>query len=306
MRVNQRIALILLVALAAFAIAASGQGQQTPSYTVFVQPDELIQAAIDKASDGAVICLGEGTWQENIKIEKSLTLRGTGRENSAIEGTKHGRPVLQIDSETEIIVHVESLTIQGAKGGPKECAAVYPIAPKTICPDGIAIQGKSKVFLLKLAVGNNGRMGIYATDSSSVTMDQCSVLGSGRIGVFVRRYATGTIEQTAITNNNEGVMIADSATALLSDCTITDSASYGLYVGGHPECVLADCTVRNNGNNGIALGGDAHVSLVRCKVTANKAWGIVKTSYPQRFTGTLKIDDESVINGNEYPGIGSM
>jgi len=41
--------------------------------TVIVQPGESIQAAIDQAQEGDVICLAEGTWVENVKIEKSLT-----------------------------------------------------------------------------------------------------------------------------------------------------------------------------------------------------------------------------------------
>ena len=296
------LALILLVMVSLAVLGAP----ETASCTIRVQPGESIQAAIDQAPEGAVICLSEGMWEENVKITRSLTLRGAGTEKSAIEGANHGRPVVQIDSETEIIVHVESLTIQSAKGGPRECAAVYPMAPKTICPDGIAIQGNSKVSLLNLTIANNGRMGVYATDYSHVVMDGCSVLGSGRIGVFVRRYATATIERTTIEGNNEGVMIADSAEASLSDCTIADSASYGIYVGGQPKCVLTDCTVHNNGNNGIVLAGAAQLSLIKTEVTSNKAWGIVKTSYPLPFTGTLELDDESVVDGNEYPGIGSM
>jgi len=304
MRISRLSGLVVIVSLLVVSFVTFGQ--QTPSCTIFVQPGDSIQEAIDRAPDGAVICLSEGTWKENIMITRSLTLRGASLEKTVIEGAKYGRPVLQIDSETEIIVHIEDLTVQSAKGGPRECVAVYPLAPKTICPDGIAIQGNSEAFLLNLTVANNGRMGVYATDYSHLVMDGCSVLGSGRIGVFVRRYTTATIKQTTIINNNEGVMIADSAKASLSDCVVTDSASYGVYVGGQPKCILTSCRVHNNGNNGIALGGNAYVSLIKCTVTSNKAWGIVKTNHPLPFTGTLELDGESVIEGNEYPGIGSM
>ncbi|MCK4391934.1 right-handed parallel beta-helix repeat-containing protein, partial [Candidatus Bipolaricaulota bacterium] len=301
--VVRMLVLFALVCIASFIVVAD---EEAPECTIHVQPSESIQEAIDKAPEGAVICLSEGTWGENLVIGKSLTLRGAGTEESMIEGATHGRPVVQIDSETEIIVHVESLTIQSAKGGPRECAAVYPLAPKTICPDGIAIQGNSEVFLLNLTVANNGRMGVYATDYSHVVMDGCSVLGSGRIGVFVRRYATATAEQTTIVDNNEGVMIADSAKAVFRGCTIADSASYGLFTGGDPLCVLNDSLVEGNGYCGIVVAGTADVSLFGTRVTGNKLWGIAKMNLPAPFSGTLELDDDSTVEDNQYPGIGSM
>jgi pectin methylesterase-like acyl-CoA thioesterase len=71
--------ILFLWTTAILAVLAGGSvafAEQTPSCQVFVQPGESIQAAIDAALEGAVICLAAGEWQEDIAITKSLTLMG--------------------------------------------------------------------------------------------------------------------------------------------------------------------------------------------------------------------------------------
>ncbi|MGQ9478334.1 MAG: hypothetical protein ACUVRH_07625, partial [Candidatus Bipolaricaulia bacterium] len=57
------------VALALMALAAGNQGQvglAQAGCTVTLNPGQSIQEAIYYAEEGAVICLAEGTWEENI------------------------------------------------------------------------------------------------------------------------------------------------------------------------------------------------------------------------------------------------
>lgn len=84
----------------------TAQEEAMSECTVTVQPGESIQAAIDAAAEGLVICLTKGTWKENVKIEKSLTLRGDAErsEDVRIVGVKGGHPVIRIESEKEIKV----------------------------------------------------------------------------------------------------------------------------------------------------------------------------------------------------------
>jgi nitrous oxidase accessory protein NosD len=76
------------VVFVVLAIAASSQigpvGVAQADCTVTVEPGQSIQEAINKAPAGAVICLTAGTWQENVVIEKSLTLRGE-KEKTVID-----------------------------------------------------------------------------------------------------------------------------------------------------------------------------------------------------------------------------
>ena len=305
MRRGFRFVLLWTVVLSALTMGGTVVGEQTPSCTITVQPGESIQAAIDSTPAGGVICLADGRWEENLTIDKSLTLVGCGSDRSSVVGRKRGVPVLRVDSAVPISVTVANLGVLDARGGPQECVSVYPQQAQTICPDGVAIMGYAAVILRGVRGTGCGRMGVYATDYSSATLRDCFISGSGRIGLFVRRYAAGTAENTYITANNEGAMVADSAFMTLQSCEITNSASYGLYVGGQPICELRSCKIARNGNNGIALADKPHLTLISTSVTENLGWGILRLTYPVPYQAVLSIDTSSDLAGNQLGEIGT-
>ena len=72
---------VVAVLAALFSVlmdSGTAAAEETPSCTITVQPGESIQAAIDAAPEGALICLASGEWQENLTISKSLTIRSQG------------------------------------------------------------------------------------------------------------------------------------------------------------------------------------------------------------------------------------
>lgn len=78
----------LVASLILALLVSLTQAQETTECTAILQAGESIQALIDLAEEGAVICLAAGTWNENIKLEKPLTLRGDGEEPDAVRIVK--------------------------------------------------------------------------------------------------------------------------------------------------------------------------------------------------------------------------
>ena len=83
-RANLLLRLLALTLLVAGASAA-------PAATWRVRPGEAIQAAIERAEPGDVLEIERGTYDENLRIEKPLTLRGIGRPT--ISGGQRGDTV---------------------------------------------------------------------------------------------------------------------------------------------------------------------------------------------------------------------
>ena len=149
-RIGKLFGLGLALVFLAMATGSIGTAQAERSCTVTLQPGQSIQRAIDRAAEGDVICLAEGTWRESIKIEKSLTLRGQGQEKTIIKGKEVGYPVIWIESEEVIEVKIEGLTVAEAKVGAK----------RTWKENGIRIGGEAKVSIQNSTISGNRYEGI--------------------------------------------------------------------------------------------------------------------------------------------------
>lgn len=75
MELLRYVGLAVLVSLVGLGSAGGSEGAAAQGCTVTLSPGNSIQEAINGAAPGAVICLAAGEWQENVSIEKSLTLR---------------------------------------------------------------------------------------------------------------------------------------------------------------------------------------------------------------------------------------
>ncbi|MFO8034074.1 MAG: right-handed parallel beta-helix repeat-containing protein [Candidatus Bipolaricaulota bacterium] len=151
--------------LAVWMVGPSGLAEDQPECTITVQPDQSIQEIIDNARQGDVICLAEGTWEENIVIEKSLTLRGQGAEHSLVHARKEGPPVIEISSPEgteDVQVVLEDLSVTGGN-----------------CEQGY---------------------GILVGDSVRATITSCTISGN-KTGIYLWGSAEATIERNRIVDN---------------------------------------------------------------------------------------------------------
>ena len=151
------VVIVVLVGIVSLSGLLAGE---TPECTITVQPGESIQAAIDRAPEGAVICLPAGMWEESIKVERSITLRGSGAEETIIDGVRAGYPVVWIVGPKErrtILVQVEGLMLREATG---LCAD----RDRGIRAYGVLIQGAAQVMITGSTISGNSWDGIWLAD----------------------------------------------------------------------------------------------------------------------------------------------
>jgi len=203
-------------------VGRAGLAQQCD---ITLRPGSSIQQAITNASPGNVLCLQAGTWWANLEINKSLTLRGAGSRQTVIKSAQTGYPVILIESDSEIEVRIEDLTLTQASGG--RCAVEDP---KWICPHGIQVRGKAKTTIINSTVSRNAWNGLAVGGSATLRLVNSTILGNGEDGLSVSDSAMASLRNSTISGNGDGLVVSGSAQVELQENRIIGNRGCGIHV----------------------------------------------------------------------------
>jgi hypothetical protein len=302
--------------------------------TTTVEPSGSLQVAINRATEGDVICLTEGEWTESLKIRKALVLQGQGAKQSVIRGQVKGQPVLWIESDSQIEVQIKDLAVTGAPG--EGCA------DSPVCPDGLLVRGharvtlenvrvfgnrwaglktgdRAQVRLIRSQVVDNSGRGLEVWSSAVVLLQHSQVSGNGFDGLWVWELARIVLTNSQVTGNRwAGLRVWDSAHVSLMSSQVARNGKKGLEVGGWAQVEVRGSTLEDNGTdlncvgarwicNGIEVRDEAHLTLEGSIVRANADWGLaamlMKCGYKEDdFTGEVVFQGENTVEGNNISG----
>jgi len=152
-----------LLSLTLFTLLLLGTSPAMGQTTLTVSPGESIQAAIDDASDGDIIEVEAGTFEESIAIGKALTIQ-------AADGASP-KPVIIGQSTNAVAVDASNVTIRGLDIQNPEGGAPVPSARNAV---GIRIApGNTDVSILGNHIRNiatsveTNPLGIVAFDGAN-------------------------------------------------------------------------------------------------------------------------------------------
>jgi len=247
-----------------------------------------IQDAIDNASNGDTVFVYDDSspYQENIRINKEITLIGENRDTTIISGLTGQDHVVRISSKNVII---NGFTIKGAAGG-QDGISVFPLMElcmisNNIIKDssyGILLQAtSSKITISDNIISNNNFQGIYLQGSNRNIITNNLISGNGDYGIaldvnsvqnwiinntvennfggikFSGSSSQNNISGNKICNNNmEGVLI----TGVLSNSNeitvnkITKN-KFGIKISSSSKNVLTSNNISENILMGIYLAG---------------------------------------------------
>lgn len=182
-------------------------------------PCQTITHALAQAANGDVLSIASGTYEENLLIDKSVTLRGSGAETTFIDGQDLYRVIDVVESATPppggTQVALEDLTVRkGAENG-----------------DGAGIRSAvASLRLERVRVKSNlsvaGKGGAIACQAGQITAEDVTVFANMAIaggGVYIAPECTASLSRSTLFFNaagNGGGMLVDGA-ASLTNVTVT-------------------------------------------------------------------------------------
>ena len=285
-----------MLALLALLAGWLGLARQPGPHTWTVCPEGCdfisIQAAIDAAGPGDTVQVGPGTYKENLVIEKPLTLKGAGPEQTSVVGPASDWITVSIEAER---VTVEGFTISSQ--AKLSTAGMWPVGV-FIWGDDVRIVGNrilDEEFCIEIADHTRDveivRNEILKCFSGIETISENPVLiTENTISECVNGIALGVmlgvpsddssaiISRNTISRNEEaGIGATLGAIAEISQNVIEENGSWGLLgvsTEGSSSLTIYGNIIDGNGKEGIKLSGGVAL-LLQNTVTENGADGII-------------------------------
>ena len=197
-----------------------------------------IQAAINAANLGDTIYVWNGTYNEDIIVNKRVTIIGNGTVNTTINGTGNGNVIL---------VTVDYVNISGFKvigSGSDQLDA------------GIQLNGVAFCSIVNNNISNNNAIGIFINQSFLNTIANNTCISNVGSGIRIGAWPTFS-DYNKVTNN-----------------TCNSNNFYGIYLFYANSNIIENNTCNSNMYNGIWLGHSDFNTIRRNICTPYKYFGI--------------------------------
>jgi Right handed beta helix region len=225
-------------AAALIGLVFSGVAKAAPdsACTVQVTAAQSIQAAIDGAPTGATVCVGPGTYQENLLINKDgITLKGAGPEKTVLEPPARPVPVClvlhipPIGDENNGLngICVADLDAQGNVLRTVNDVRVTGFTVRDFPGVGILFAGTNGSRADHNVAASNKSYGITAFIATHGLFEFNTSYGSGDAGFYVGNSpnADFRIRYNTAFADLWGILVRDASTGSVRDNILHDSCS---------------------------------------------------------------------------------
>ncbi len=197
---------------------------------------DVLQDAIDAAAAGDTIQVGTGTYQEDLRILKTLTLLGEGKDVVTLEGS--------VSVLGGIAVTLQGFTIKKGNGIEACRGAVLTLEDNDLTEsgaDGLLLSNASALVrgtTIRNAQGN----GILATQGAELTLSQSTISSNSRVGILLTLGSSASITDSTIEKNSGDGSSISASVADIRDNIIVENEGCGIRA--------EDGAVLTGGNNG--------------------------------------------------------
>ena len=240
----------LMVLALATLLGCSAQ-RATPS-GLSLRPGESLEEAIARAPEGAIIVLSPGKYQANLRLEKSVTIRGAGPETTVIQAFSPGPPVVWVLGKAK--VRLENLRIEGGRGG---------FTSLELSSAGILVQDEAQIELQTVKIAQNMASGIFARDQARLSLRDVEILENSRYGLEIYGQVQVFAERAWVYGNKMGgVWAAGEGRLELEGSRVEKNLGPGFWIRESAKVRLWEAELRENQGPGLSLrdSGEAQVS----------------------------------------------
>jgi len=259
------------------AVTVSGFGFGFSQYSqsfevsqgVIIVPDyyPTIQGAINAANNGDTVFVRNGTYCENVVLNKTVTLLGENRETVIVDGNQSGNCLNVTASE----VTVSGFTLMNGTHGvwvSSGAGCVLSDDNVTLNNDfGVVLESSPDTIVSNNNVASNNA-GIYIGYSTNCTLSGNTVTSNFDLGIAFESCSNIMVFGNNLTRNNAGISLNNSFNNTLSENNVTANNYAGIeimysssnsifhnnFVNNRIQVLPTDST--NNWDNGYPSGGN--------------------------------------------------
>ena len=235
------------------------------SKTIYVDDDfsddpsehrwDTIQEGVDDAADGDTVIVYAGEYVENVRVDKSITLRGEGADVVTVRAASVYDHVFEVTVDW---VNISGFTVTGAT-----CYYPYYVA-------GIYIHDAEHCNISDNNASNNW-YGIYLNSSSNNTL-LSNIVSNNNYGIRLEDSNDNTLRNNIASDNRNGICIDYSINNTLQNNTANSNTGTGTYLDRSSDNMLQSNTMFGNTYN-FDVSGDSLFDYIQNIDTSNTVDG---------------------------------
>jgi len=171
-----------------------------------------IQQAIDNASNGNIIYVYNGSYYENIILDKEIVLTGQGKEGTIINGQGSGT-VITIEA---VNCSINNFTITGS-------------GQSDILADNCGIYSANYSSTICNNIIRDNHAGITFLQGAFVSIRN-NTLSHNDKGIFLQNSSYISILNNTFLQNNKGIHLNFCSHNIIQDCSLFNNSQQGIYI----------------------------------------------------------------------------
>jgi len=253
-----------------------------------------IQDAINNSTDGGIIYVFNGVYQENILINKSIKLIGENIENTIIDGVCNNCVVVVLSNN----VVLENFTIRNS-GGYNLNSGIKVSSNNNLIKNcflfrtktGILLDNSNSNKVSNCYFYSNGE-GIFCNSSYKSEVLLC-IFSHNSIGVSAKNTSDFVLNFSCFKTNGISFLFNDSANIKIENCNISNNSINlgGVFLVASFNISINNCIFKHNGA-GVNIFSSNFIKIENCDFIANTHFAIsLRTASKNVSISNCKIKD---------------